>query len=92
MFRNRFLFAALLLALAPPSAWCQTENETSTNDTIRAGYRGQTTAFAFAHVNAPIAGCRCGRNLGIRWGTAQWKCYCSVAVYRQANWKIIVGP
>jgi hypothetical protein len=63
MFRNLFLFAALLLALAPPSAWCQTENETSTNDTIRAGYRGQTTAFAFAHVNAPIAGVAAGETL-----------------------------
>lgn len=43
MFRTLFLFAALLLALASPSALGQTQNQTSTNAAthIFPGHRGR---------------------------------------------------
>ena len=59
MFRNHFIFAALLLALVSRGALGQTQNETLTNaatDAVRDGYKSRTIAFAFADINAPIAG------------------------------------
>jgi hypothetical protein len=66
VFRNLFLFATLLLAVAPRSTLCQRQNEASTNkatNAIPGGYQGPTTALAFTHITAPIAGVAAGETL-----------------------------
>lgn len=66
MFRNHFIFVALLLALVSPGALGQTQSETLSNGAtyaVRDGYKSRTIAFAFADINAPIAGVAAGETL-----------------------------